>query len=168
MNLIRTILCSVTDEVIFMLQLTDYQREIIGYGLKYPDCFNSPSGSTQINGGLERINQSIYLILSTKVGTRFFLPEFGSMLHELVFEPNDVLFRDLARLYVLQALHNWEPRINNIEVDVKIIEKENTVPISIRYNLINTNVVGNYIYPFNRQIYEISSYTPPPAFSGAR
>ena len=151
-----------------MLKLTDYQREIIGYGLRYPDCFNSPSGSTQINGGIERINQSIYMILSTKVGTRFFLPEFGSLLHELVFEPNDTIFKDLANLYVRQALNNWEPRINNLDVDVRVIDHDNHVPIYITYNLINTNVVGNYIYPFNRQVYEISSYTPPPGLMAGR
>lgn len=143
-----------------MLQLTDYQQEIIGRGLKYPSCFDSPSGSTQTNGGFDRINQSIFHILSTPVGTRFFLPEFGSMLYTLIFEQNDVVFKDLSVYYTKQALGKWEPRINNLDVNPVVEKYKNHVPIHIRYRLINTNVVGNYVYPFNRQVYELSSYSP--------
>lgn len=141
-----------------MLEFTNYQNEIIGYGLQVPYSFDEASGKTVSNTGIARINQSIHHILSTRVGSRFFLPEFGSKLYKLIFEPNDYILKEFLIQYTKEALAKWEKRINNISVDALILEKESEVPVYIAYTLINTNVTGNYIYPFNRETYEPGTY----------
>lgn len=138
-------------------RLDNYQIEIIGSGLKTPDSFNLTSGRVDSNTGAERINQSICHILSTPIGFRFFLPEFGSRIHELVFEPNDYILEDMLELYVRESLTKWEPRIKVLEVRPHVIRFENEVPINITYNLVNTNSIYNYVYPFNRQVYELGN-----------
>lgn len=138
------------------LTFLNYQEEIIGRGLQVPECFDSFTGKTQVNSGVERINQSIHHILSTRVGTRFLLPEFGSKLYTVIFEPNDYILKDLCKIYVEEALNKWEPRINNIQVQPVVESGGNSVPIYITYTLINTNITGNYVYPFNREVYEMS------------
>lgn len=138
--------------------LSDYQVNIIGTGLKAPESFNPTSGRVESNGGVERINQSIRHILGTPVGFRFFVPEFGSRIHELIFEPNDYILRDMLILYVNECLTRWEPRIKVLEVNPVVIEHQNEVPINITYNLVNTNSIYNYVYPFNREIYALGSY----------
>jgi phage baseplate assembly protein W len=141
-----------------MLNYTNYQEQLIGTGLELPNTFDEITGKTLSNSGLERINQSINHILSTRIGERFFLPEFGSRLYELVFEPNDYILEDLLKLYVSEALSKWEKRIKLLEVTPVIEKGGNTVPINIYYNLINTNMTANYVYPFNRDLYTLGSY----------
>lgn len=140
-----------------MLTFLNYQEEIIGRGLQVPNSFDTTTGRTISNSGVERINQSIYHILSTRIGTRFFIPEFGSNLYKLVFEPNDYILKDLLIRYIAEALDRWEPRINNLTVAPDLEKHENIVPVYLTYTLINTNVQGNYVYPFNREIYDPQS-----------
>lgn len=141
-----------------MLDFQNYQTQLIGTGIRFPEPFDDSTGRAVTASGLDKINNSILHILGTPIGTRFFLPEFGSRLYELVFEPNDSIFSDLAVLYIKDALNKWEPRINNINVYPMINEHDNHVPIKISYKLINTNIVGNFVYPFNRDSYEIGSF----------
>ena len=139
-------------------QLSNYQLEIIGTGLQCPDSFNDTSGKVKSSTGVDRINQSIIHILSTPVGLRYFVPEFGCRINELIFEPNDYILEDMLILYIKEALTRWENRIKVLEIVPMVIKGENTVPINITYNLVNTNSVYNFVYPFNRQIYEIASF----------
>lgn len=140
-------------------QVSDYQLNLIGTGLRAPDSFNTVNGKVRYNTGVERINQSINHILGTRLGERFFVPEFGCRIYELIFEPNDDILRDLLIIYIKEALTRWEPRIKVLEVDPVVIEGGNEVPIHITYNLINTNITYNYVYPFNREVYEFGTYS---------
>lgn len=139
--------------------ITNYQIQLIGTGMQCPNTFNEANGRVRTNTGIERINQSIRHILLTRIGERFFVPEFGSRLHELIFEPNDEVLRDLLKLYIDDALRKWEPRIKVLEIEPIIKDYDNTVPVNITYNLINTNVTYNYVFPFNREVYTLSSYS---------
>lgn len=65
------------------------------------------------------IRSSIRAILHTRIGERVMLPEFGSRLHELTFEPMDDILKQLARTFVIDAITRWEPRVTLR--DVKIV-----------------------------------------------
>ena len=140
-------------------QISDYQLNLIGTGLKSPDSFSRASGKVRYNSGLDRINQSICHILGTRLGERFFVPEFGCRIYELIFEPNDYILHDMLIIYIKEALTRWERRIKVLEVNPVVVEGENEVPINITYNLINTNSVYNFVYPFTREIYEFGTYS---------
>lgn len=64
------------------------------------------------------IEEAILIILGTPRGQRRMRPEFGSMLHELVFAPNNTTTFGLAETYVREALAMWEPRITVDRVSV--------------------------------------------------
>lgn len=64
------------------------------------------------------IRSSIRMILHTRIGERIMLPEFGSRLHELAFEPMDDILRQLARTFVIDAITRWEPRVTLREVKI--------------------------------------------------
>lgn len=132
----------------------------VGVGLQSPDTFNELDGGINTNTGSARINQSIHQILNTIPGERFFLPEFGSRLHQLVFEPNDLILFDMIELYVTEDLNRWEPRIVVREVSCNVPEHDgNTVEVSITYQINGTNVIDNYVFPFDREIQTMESYT---------
>lgn len=118
---------------------------------------------TVVQVGERKLHDSICMILSTHVGERFFVPEFGSRLHDAIFEQNDLIFKDLVDMYVREALGIWEKRITVINVDVGIESEGNIVPVTITYRITNSNMIGTYVYPFNvrdddsLEIYDIGS-----------
>jgi phage baseplate assembly protein W len=44
-------------------------------------------------------------------------PEYGCLIHRLVFAPNDDTTAGLAIFYVRRALEKWEPRIDILRLD---------------------------------------------------
>lgn len=123
----------------------------IGEGISFPNPLDPVTGGITSNTDVQRINQSIRNILSTHIGERFFNPEFGSNLRSLIFEQNDLIFQDLAQVYIKQALGRWEPRIEVLTISVGVFDYDNEVPIDIVYKITNTNMVHNYVYPFRRE-----------------
>ena len=65
------------------------------------------------------IRQSIFLLLSTRMGERVMRPTYGSDLHLLLFSPNDDTTAGLAIHYVRRALERWEPRIEILSLDAR-------------------------------------------------
>lgn len=127
----------------------DFDNKWIGRGMEMPYPFNPNTGGIQINTGSDRLHQSIHYILSTIPGERFFLPEFGSKLYLLLFEPNDYILRDLIQVYIKEALDRWEPRITVLSVETQDTG-DTTVPVMITFRIKATNMIDNYVYPFRR------------------
>jgi len=76
-----------------------------------------PSGYFHSYSDAELIKQNILQILLTRPGERVMLPEFGSYLKNLVFEPNDAVLEGLAKIYVKEALEKWEDRVEFTGLD---------------------------------------------------
>lgn len=132
---------------------SDFQKEVIGSGMSLNNMFKTNmrtnKGETNVIYGEDKINDSIYSILSTRIGERVFLPEYGSRLYQCIFEQNTLINRDLMELYTKEALRNWEKRIEVIKVEIGSNGDSNTVPIMIYYRIIKSNIQGSYVYPFN-------------------
>jgi len=62
--------------------------------------------------GDDSVRQAILLLLSTVPGERIMRPEYGCLIHQLVFSPNDATTAGLAIHYVQRALDLWEPRVD--------------------------------------------------------
>ena len=131
----------------------EFLDQYIGRGLSTTNTFDRVKLSTNVITGIDKIQDSIYNILSTKVGERLFLPEFGSRLHTLIFEPNNAIFADLADFYIRDALGKWERRIEVTDVSILTEQEGNIVPIEISYRITNSNIYDTYVYPFNKTIY---------------
>lgn len=77
------------------------------------------TGRVAMVGGDDSIRQAIMLLLSTVPGERLMRPDYGSHLHRLLFAINDQTTAGLAIHYVRQALEQWEPRIEIINIDAE-------------------------------------------------
>lgn len=86
-------------------------------GLQYP-LEKTPRGILAQKIGVDQIKADLLQLLLTNPGERVMLPNFGTPLRELIFEPNDSFLVDKARQVIADAILAWEPRIvvNNIEV----------------------------------------------------
>ncbi|MHB1001989.1 MAG: GPW/gp25 family protein [Armatimonadota bacterium] len=142
---------------VYIPPIPDRTLDYLGKGLKFPFTFQRRSGGAQVSTATSsdhaHIHESIRQILGTRKGERFMRPEFGTRLHELVFEQNDRLLYGLIRHEVIEALDTWEPRV--IITDVSVTP-DNTdghlVLVNINYRLISSQVTGNIVWPFYREL----------------
>lgn len=106
--------------------------------------------------GITRILQSIEDILNTRKGSRFFKPKYGSDLYKALMEPNEFVVRDLSRYYIIDALEEWEPRIQLIDVWCEIDEEDpNKMNAHIEFSLKNSRDPISYVYSTNREVPEL-------------
>jgi len=121
--------------------------DFYGSGITYP-MQSSTSGSIRESTGIQKIEESIRIILGTQYGERLMRPDFGSNLKSLVFAPNNAATANLARYYVEEGLRRWEPRIELIEVLVENDNLHGMLLIEIHYRLRATKNVHTMVFPF--------------------
>jgi hypothetical protein len=121
-------------------------RDYLGIGWKFPLQVTS-NGRIAQSRYEQRIEESVFLILSTARGERPMLPEFGCGIHDLVFESNRPATVALVAQSVRTALTAYEPRIDLLDVNVDA-PQENLLLIRIDYRIRANNAVGNMVYPF--------------------
>ena len=66
--------------------------DIIGQGWSFPIKVNA-KGGLDWSGGPDRIQAAIWIILSTSLGERLMLPDFGAGIKDYVFESNSAAVR---------------------------------------------------------------------------
>jgi phage baseplate assembly protein W len=91
--------------------------EIYGRGVRFPLSL-SRSGGIAETADVEKVEQSVRMILGTQYGERVMRPRFGCNLRTLMFAPNNAATANLARFYVEEGLRTWEPRIELVDVTV--------------------------------------------------
>ena len=123
-------------------------REYLGVGWKFP-LQVTPGGTIAQARYEQRIEESIYLILSTAKGERVMLPEFGCGIHDLVFAPNNTATLTVVVQTVREVLVAYEPRIDVLDVNAETApEQPNLLLIRINYRIRANNALGNLVYPF--------------------
>ena len=121
--------------------------DFYGSGITYP-MQPGTSGGIRESKGVQKIEESIRIILGTQYGERLMRPRFGSNLKSLVFAPNNAATANLARYYVEEGLRQWEPRIDVFEVLVENDNLNGMLLIEIHYRLRATQDVHTMIFPF--------------------
>ena len=124
------------------------EREFLGIGWKFP-LQVTPGGKIAQAKYEQRIEESIYLILSSAKGERVMLPDFGCGIHDLVFAPNSAMTLTVVVQTVRQALVAYEPRIDVLDITADTAPEEpNLLLIRINYRIRANNALGNLVYPF--------------------
>jgi phage baseplate assembly protein W len=123
-------------------------RAFLGTGWKFP-LQVTPQGGIALARAETRIEESIYLILSTAEGERVMLPEFGCAIHDRVFDPSNPASVALIVDGVREALVENEARIDVLSVAADPTpETPNLLVIRVTYRIRASNVTGNLVYPF--------------------
>jgi len=79
-------------------------------GMKYP-ILSSPKGYFPVSVDTELIKGDLLQLLLTNPGERVMIPEFGTPLNTLLFDPNDSFLAEKAKSLIINAISTWEPRI---------------------------------------------------------
>jgi phage baseplate assembly protein W len=89
----------------------------------------------------EAVKRSIRNLLLTDVGERFFQPNFGSNVRRYLFENASDVTKNSLRESIVNAINNYEPRANIIDVIVTLSNDEHSYMVDIYFNVINNPTV---------------------------
>ena len=123
-------------------------KNFLGTGWRFPIRVNN-RGGLSYSTGEEDIEEAIWIILGTSKGERLMLPDFGCGINDLVFAPlNPTTIGDIG-YHVKEALIQWEPRIDVLNVRVEQEKEEpNKLLIRVDYRVRANNAYYNIVYPF--------------------
>lgn len=125
--------------------------DFIGKGFRFPIRVNARGGLSWSNGP-DRVRDAIWIIMTTSLGERIMLPNFGAGVANYVLQSNSAMVRTQLGDAIKGALVQWEPRIevDAVRVD-EVADQASQVLIGIDYRLRATNEVFNMVYPFYLQ-----------------
>ena len=122
-------------------------QEVLGQGWGFPMRLTL-QGGLQLSNTYRNLEESIVIILSTRLGERVYRPDFGSRLHELVFAPlsDDTLL--LAQIYAREAIQKWEPRVTIEAVTAVPMPDAASLNITVNYRIRESHHRRSLVYPF--------------------
>jgi len=97
------------------------------YGMPYP-IEKHPLGLLYSQQGIDQVRSDLLTLLLTNPGERVMLPQFGTPLRSIIFDPNDETTAISTRDMILNAIKTWEPRIAIKGVNVTNRVNENGLP----------------------------------------
>jgi uncharacterized protein len=121
----------------------------LGVGWSYPVGVDEGGNVSIETQHEEKIRQAIWIILATSRGERVMRPDFGCGIHDLVFAPNSPGTAGRVAGEVREALVQWEPRIDLLDVKARADgQAGERLLIEIDYRVRATNNRFNLVYPF--------------------
>ena len=124
----------------------------LGTGWTFPPAFDKESASVEMVSDVEDIRQSLQILLSTSLGERVMLPDYGCNLRDYQFEPVNNTFLGFIEDLVRRAILFFEPRIEveNITItepaDSNLLEGK--LSIEVEFRLQESNSRSNFVYDF--------------------
>ena len=84
----------------------------------------------------DAIKRSVRNIIFTALGEKPFVPQFGSVINESLFDLNTELSEIRITDEIRSSLLNYEPRIDNTEVTVSVYPESNELNCIIQYDIV--------------------------------
>lgn len=97
----------------------------------------------------QNVEQSLRILLTTALGDRLMRPRFGTEAPRLVFYPGSVQHLRLLETSVQEAVRDWEPRIDLLDVRAEPDPADETrVTVSVSYRVRRSNTRLNMVFPY--------------------
>ena len=128
----------------------DNKNAFLGRGWAFPPEFSNTIRETKMTFGEEDIQGSLHILLTTKLGERVMLPQYGCNLEDLMFENLDRTLKTYAIDQIKTAILYHEPRIDVLKVDLTESDplEGKLHLIHIEYIIRATNARTNVVFPF--------------------
>jgi hypothetical protein len=127
----------------------DTSKSFLGRGWGFPPEFNRATKAVGMLEDEADIKSSLEILLSTRLGERVMVPDYGCNLDELIFKPLTLTLKTFVIDLIKTAILYYEPRIdlNKIAID-PTDELEGVLLINLEYTVRATNSRKNMVYPF--------------------
>ena len=126
------------------------EKNFLGQGWAFPPGFSLETKTPILVREEVDIQQSLTILLSTRLGERIMEPQYGCNLHSVVFEKADKSTITFLRDAIESAILYHEPRIKLIEIRAGVEpDQQERIFIDIIYLVRATNTRSNLVYPFS-------------------
>ena len=102
--------------------------------------FNPLSGDLITLKNENAIARAVRNIVLTTSGEKFFDPDFGSSVGEILFENVDEITAISIEDEIKSSLRNYEPRVELIDVNVEPNFDENQFDVTISYRIVGIDI----------------------------
>ncbi len=102
--------------------------------------FNPLSGDLIALKNENAIARAVRNIILTTPGEKFFDPDFGSNINEILFENVSEITADSIKEEIENSLQNYEPRVEIIEVNVNPNYNSNNFDVIISYRIVGIDI----------------------------
>jgi phage baseplate assembly protein W len=124
-------------------------QSFLGTGWSFPPVFSQDGADIALVSGQEDIQQSLQILLGTRLGERVLQDDFGCALDTILFEEIDQGLVNSINSLISDAILYHESRITLNDLDVSDREAvQGMLLISIDYTIRSTNSRFNMVYPF--------------------
>lgn len=131
-------------------------KEFIGKGWRFP-ILPGPTGALGWSEADDNVEQSLRVLLMTRVGERVMRAGFGSRLGEMVFKPGSAQNLRSIEREVANAILQFEPRVEVLDVRAEADERDATrITVALSYRVRRTNTRESLVFPF----YVVRGETP--------
>jgi phage baseplate assembly protein W len=130
---------------------TPSPTSFLGVGWSFPPEFSSGTGEVVMTSEEPDIEASLRILLGTTLGERYFDPNYGLDLHELLFEPMSTTMTTALKDRAKVAILTYESRINLLGLDLETgpdKQLNGMILITVEYEIKSTNSRFNLVYPF--------------------
>lgn len=125
----------------------DRHTSFLGTGWSFPPTFRN--AGVLMTSDEEDIQASLQILFSTAPGERFFHPDYGINLQDLVFEPLSTTLRTflIDRINTAILVHEPRIRVHDLAID-QPDPHDGTLRILLQYDVRATNSRFNLVFPF--------------------
>lgn len=122
--------------------------DFLGSGWRFP-LVPDATGRLGYTSGSDNVEQSMRLLLMTRLRERRMQPRIGTEVADLVFAPGSPAFLDRLEQTIREAVRDWEPRVELLGVEAQPDEADPTVVrVSIDYRIRRSNNRLNLVFPY--------------------
>lgn len=123
-------------------------RSFLGTGWAFPPAFDPRTKHVSMVSELRDIDDSLRILLGTRLGERVMQPTYGCGLDRMVFELVDESAITELRDLVEKAVLFFEPRITLDAVDIDTSDLfDGLLRLNLAYTVRSTNTRNNLVYP---------------------
>ena len=127
-------------------------KSFLGRGWNFPPEFNSETKTVKMLEYEADIQSSLEILLSTRLGERVMVPDYGCNLDELLFKPLNLTLKTYVIDLIKTAILYYEPRIDARKIEIDPSDELNGVLlIKIEYIIRTTNSRKNMVFPFYKE-----------------
>ncbi len=123
-------------------------KDFLGRGWRFPIAPDA-TGGLGYTCGDTNIEQSIHILLMTRVGERRMRGTFGTHLAEMVFLPGGTVNLRALEVEVRQAITTWETRVDILAIEAELDPSDETrVTVSLSYRVRQSNSRQSLVFPY--------------------
>lgn len=124
-------------------------HSFLGTGWGFPPEFSKTTKTVQLTSDEEDIENSLRILLATRLGERIMVPDYGCNLDELLFKPLNLTLKTYVADLIKKAVLYHEPRIDVSSIEMDSVNALNgELLIEIQYTVRATNSRKNVVFPF--------------------